>query len=298
MARLAARQHGVVSHEQLVAMGIRGSGIARRVGRGHLHRLHTGVFAVGHENVGPDGLRLAAAMAAGPDAVVSHPDAAALFDLLDHAPAVVHVTTPHRPRRGPAGIRLHRTRSLHPDDVTEVRGIPVTSVARLLVDLTDEMGVDDLARLLREAAYLRLLDLPAIDAAISRAHGRRRLSRVRAALDAHRPASILRSELESRFLELCRDGGLAEPETNVRVRAGRRSYEVDCLWRAQRVVVELDGAAAHATARAFEADRERDAALMAAGYRTLRYTWRRLSRDPEAVIRELAATLFQGPGAA
>ena len=126
---------------------------------------------------------------------------------------------------------------------------------------------------------------------MARAHGRRRLARLDAALEIHRPQTVVRSELEHRFLELCRRAGIPEPETNVTLRVAGRPYEVDCLWREQRVVVELDGAAAHDTSRAFERDRERDAALVAAGFRSLRYTWRRLTRHPEAVISEVRRTL-------
>lgn len=291
LARLAAGQHGVVSHVQLVRLGIRGAAIERRVARGRLHRLHRGVFSVGLPHPTRDGVLLGATMASGPESVVSHFDAAALLGLTDTQPGRIHVTTPRRSRTGSPGIRLHRVRRLHPDDVTSMRGIPVTTVARTAVDLTDMLGTHGLARVLREADYLRLLDLAAIDAAMVRAHGRRRLASLHAALEIHRPATVVRSELEHRFLELCRRALVPAPETNVRLRASGRSYEVDCLWREQRVVVELDGAAAHDTSRAFERDRERDAALVAAGFRSLRYTWRRLTRHPEAVMGEVRGTL-------
>lgn len=291
LARLAARQHGVVSHAQLVRVGIRGSAVTRRLARGRLHRLHVGVFSVGLPDPGREGRLVAAVMAAGPGAVVSHVDAAATWALMDAHPGDIHVTTPRRSRAGPQGVRLHRVRRLHPDDVTSIRSIPVTTVARTAVDLTDLLETPGLARVLREADYLRLLDLPAMDAAMARAHGRRRLAGLVAALEIHRPRTVVRSELEHRFLELCRSAGVPEPETNVTLRVADRPYEVDCLWREQRVAVELDGAAAHDTPRAFERDRERDAALVAAGLRSLRYTWRRISRDPEAVMAEVRATL-------
>jgi predicted transcriptional regulator of viral defense system len=294
LARRAASQHGVVSRGQLVRLGIRGSGIERRVARGRLHRLHPGVFAVGLPHPPRDGLLLAAVMAAGPGAAVSHVDAAAAWGLMDPRSGRVHVTTPRRSRTGPAGIRLHRVRRLHHDDVTSIRCIPVTTVGRTAVDLSDVLGTRGLARVLREADYLRLLDLNAVDAAMARAHGRRRLANLTAALEIHRPATVLRSELEHRFLALCRPARVPEPEMNVTIRVGGRPYEVDCLWRRQRLVVELDGAAAHATRRAFESDRQRDAALVAAGFRSLRYTWRRVAREPEAVMREVRCALALG----
>jgi predicted transcriptional regulator of viral defense system len=294
LARLAASQHGVVSRAQVVRLGIQGSAIERRVARGRLHRLHRGVFAVGLPHPARDGRLLAAVMAAGPGAAVSHVDAAAAWALMNPGLGAVHVTTPRRSRTGPAGIRLHRVRCLDDDEVTSIRGIPVTTVARTVIDLTDVLGTQRLARVLREADYLRLLDLSAVDGAMVRAHGRKRLANLEAALEIHRPTTVLRSELEHRFLALCRPAGVPEPELNVRIRVGGRSYEVDCLWRRQRLVVELDGATAHETRRAFESDRERDAALVAAGFRSLRYTWRRVARQPEAVMREVRSALALG----
>ncbi len=246
---------------------------------------------MGHPNPTADGRLTAAVLAAGPGALVSHQHAATLWGLTNAMSGPVHVTTPHRSRQAIAGVRLHRTRRIHTDDVAVVRGIPVTSVARMLVDLTDELSSQGLGRLLREAAFQRLLNLELVDAALARAHGRRHLARLTAALQAHRPGKVLRSELERRFLALCREAGLPEPETNLAVVAAGKTYEVDCLWRAERVVVELDGAAAHHTAHAFEADRERDAALIAADLRPLRFTWRRVTRQAAAVAAEVGATL-------
>ena len=171
------------------------------------------------------------------------------------------------------------------------QGIPVTTVARTLVDLTDVLGSDRVLRALREADFLRLLDLDALSAAVERAHGRKRLGVLREAMAAHRPDEIVRSELEHRFLELVREAGLPPPETNVKLTARGRRYEIDCLWREQRVAVELDGRAAHARTAAFEPDRRKDAALNAIGLRPLRFTWLRVSGEPGDVIAELRATL-------
>ena len=172
-------------------------------------------------------------------------------------------------------------------------GIPVTTVARTLVDLTDVLGRDRLLRAIREAEFLRLLDLDALNAAVQRAHGRRRLRRAEGGARRHTPGQIVREELEHRFLELVREAGLPPPETNVKVTPAARRYEIDCLWREQRVAVELDGRAAHARTTAFESDRRKDAALNAIGLRPLRFTWLRVTREPADVIAELAATLAQ-----
>ena len=118
---------------------------------------------------------------------------------------------------------------------------------------------------------------------------------MREAIAAHTPGQIVREELEHRFLELVREAGLPRPETNVKIKARGRRYEIDCLWREQRVAVELDGRAAHARTAAFEPDRRKDAALNAIGLRPLRFTWLRVTTEPEDVIAELDATLAQAP---
>jgi very-short-patch-repair endonuclease len=281
----------LVTHRQLVAIGIHGSAITRRVATGRLQRIYRGVYAVGHLQQTSEARWIAAVMAGGPGAVLSHLDAAALWRIYDGAGARIHVTTTTRSSRAVGGVQVHRARRLDPEDVTVLRGIPVTTVARTLVDLTDLLGSDRVLRALREADFLRLLDLDALSAAVERAHGRKRLGVLREAVAAHRPGEIVRSELEHRFLELVRAAGLPTPETNVKITARGRTYEIDCLWREQRVAVELDGRAAHARITAFEPDRRKDAALNAFGLRPLRFTWLRVSREPADVIAELDATL-------
>ena len=297
LGRLAAAQHSVVGWAQLVEIGIRGAALGRRLERGRLYRVHRGVYAVGNPRLTREGRWLAAVLAAGPGAVLSHLDAAVLWGIHDRTSARIHVTSPRRTGAASRAIRLHRARRLDTEDITVRDAIPVTTVARTSVDLTDVVGRERLSRILREAAYQRLLDLDALDATIARAHGRRRVSILVSAVQEHRPGTVLRSELEHRFLELCRTHGLPAPESNVRIEIDARRYELDCFWPEQGVVVELDGAAAHATARAFEADRARDAALVAAGLTPLRYTWRRLERDERRVVAELAAVLAPHPGA-
>jgi very-short-patch-repair endonuclease len=292
LARIAGRQHGMVTHRQLAVVGIRGSAITRRVATGRLERVHRGVFAVGHAQRTPEARWIAAVMACGPGAVLSHLDAAALWKVYE-GPAKIHVTTTTRSRRAQPGVRAHRARRLDTADVTVKDGIPVTTVARTLVDLAEVLSSDRVLRAIREAEYLRLLDLDTLVAAVRRAHGRRRLGVLKQAIARHRPGQIVRDELEHRFLELVQAAGLPAPETNVKVRTRRRPYKVDCLWRSEGVAVELDGRAAHARAGAFEEDRARDAALTAIGLRPLRFTWLRVTEQGAAVIAELQATLAQ-----
>jgi hypothetical protein len=272
-----------------MAIGIDDSGIRRRVAQGRLHRVHQGVYAVGHPTLTAEARWMAAVIACGQGAVLSHLDAAALWRIYKGTGARVHVTVASSRRA--AGLWVHRARRLHLDDVTVKKGIPVTTVARTLVDLTDVLGSDRILRAIREAEFLQLLDHQALNAAVKRAHGRKRLTVLKEAIQAHTPGQIVREELEHRFLELVRAAGLPPPETNVKITARGRTYEIDCLWREQRVAVELDGRAAHARTAAFESDRRKDAALSAIGLRPLRFTWLRVTREPGDVIAELDATL-------
>jgi very-short-patch-repair endonuclease len=214
-----------------------------------------------------------------------------LWAIYESNATTIHVTTTRSPRTLP-GIKVHRARKLDPADVTTKDGIPVTTVARTLIDLTDVLSSDRILRAMREAEYLKLLDLDTLIAAVQRANGRQRLTELNQAIQRHRPGQIVREELEHRFLELVRAAGLPPPQTNVEVTTRRRTYEVDCLWPDHHVAVELDGRAAHARAEAFEEDRARDAALTAIGLRPLRFTWRRITGEPEDVLTELKATLF------
>jgi predicted transcriptional regulator of viral defense system len=201
----AGRQHGVVSRPQLLAIGIDDAGIKRRVAQGRLYRLHRGVYAVGHRHETAEARWMAAVAACGQGTVLSHLDAAALWKIYNGTGARVHVTV--RWSRRVDGLWIHRARRLDPEDVTVKDGIPVTTVARTLVDLTDVLGRDRILRALREAEYLQLLDLDTLNAAVERAHGRRRIGLLKEAIAAHTPGQIVRGELEHRFLELVREAG-------------------------------------------------------------------------------------------
>jgi very-short-patch-repair endonuclease len=291
LARIAARQHGRVTLRQLEAIGIRGTSVKRRVASGRLVRVYRGVYAVGHVQRTREGRWIAAVMACGPGAFLSHLDAASLWGIYKSNRTTIHVTTRARSARRVPGIRIHRARRLDPAEVTTKDAIPVTTVARTLVDLSDVLPHDRLLRAMREAEYLKLLDLDTLIAAVQRANGRKHLKELTKAIERHTPGQIVRDELEHRFLELVHQVGLPDPQTNVKVKTRRRTYEVDCLWPDQRVAVELDGRAAHVRAAAFEEDRARDAALTATGLRALRYTWRRVTEEPGDVLAELKATL-------
>jgi predicted transcriptional regulator of viral defense system len=306
IAELALKQHGVVALSQLRTLGVTDRAMHKRVRSGRMHRVHHGVYAVGHAALAPDGRRLAAVLACGRSAVLSHRSAATMWDLVGGDGSKWHVTAPGRSggRQGPREVVVHHPRSLHPADVTTLRAIPITTVARTLVDLADVLGQQRLERAVHEAEVLRLLDVDAVHRALQRAPGRRGRRTLLTVLAAHTASAPTRSELEARFSQLRRDHDLPRPRTNVHLDIGEPvPAEVDALFDDTNVIVELDGAATHHTARAFERDRARDAALAARGYVVVRLTWRRMQAEPRAIAAELrrtfhARTTAGGAGAA
>jgi len=289
LAELATRQEGVVGRQQLLRLGFTSSSIQRLITAKHLHGLHDGVYAVGHPVVSVRGRWIAALIAGGPGAVLSHGTAAAVWDLRESVGSQIHVTAGrgHGPR---AGIRFHRAGSMHPEDRTRRAGLPVTSVARLMLDLAADTPPPQLGRLVERTERLRLYDALAIERVLSRAGGHRGRRPLRQVIGRQAgPPPDTRSNLERRFLDLCVQGSLPRPALNVTV-AG---FEVDAVWLAERLVVELDGYAFHRTRRTFEADRIRDAALQLAGYRVLRITHRRLDSEPAAVLEAVRTLLAE-----
>jgi very-short-patch-repair endonuclease len=275
IAALAARQHGVVTVRQLAAAGIGRNAVSHRLREGRLVRRHRGVYQVGPV-ASPLAAEMAAVLACGHGAALSHHTAAALWGLRPAHPEM-HVTIPGRAIRAPRGVRTHQTLSLR---AAVHRGLPLTTPARTLLDLTSHLSPTELARAAEQAQVLR-----PTSAAELRAQTGRGATRLSAALPAE--PSLTRSEAEQRLLELIRSAGLPAPETNVRI-AG---HEVDLVWRDAKLIVEVDGYAYHSSRAAFERDRVRDADLMQAGYRVLRVTWLQLTRTPRAVVARLATLL-------
>ena len=224
-------------------------------------------------------------LACGPEAALSHRSAAMLRGIHSTARAKIDVTTPQRSRVGHAGIDLHRTRSLHRDDVTVHDHIRVTSVARTLVDLTDVLDGAALRKAVNESEIANLFDLDGVEAAIERANGRRNVRRLSDILGDPFPPT--RSVLEDVFLGLCARAGVPMPHVNVAI----GPYEVDVLWPERRLVVETDGARVHRTRHAFEHDPVKAADLTVMGYTVIRFTWRRITREPDKVIATLRALL-------
>jgi Transcriptional regulator, AbiEi antitoxin len=260
IAAIAARHGGVVAREELRELGLSAAAVDHRVRAGRLHALHRGVYAVGHRVVPAEGRWWAAVRACGDDAVLSHASAAAAWDVRRTAGAVVDVTVPGASgRRRRDGIRLHRSQTLCPDDVTVRREIPITTPLRTVLDLAAS-GLRDrpLERVLDRAELLGLVDFADLRRRIDAHPARPGSPSLDALLSRYTAgAFVTRSELEEAFLALCDDFGLPRPDVN-RVIEGK---EVDFLWRPARLVVEVDGYAWHRSPSAMEVDRERDVVL-------------------------------------
>jgi very-short-patch-repair endonuclease len=207
------------------------------------------------------------------DAVLSHRSAAQLWTLLPPADGFPHITVPgDGGRRQRHGIRLHRSRTLTAADCTRRHNIPVTTPTRTILDLARVVPESELARARRQAEFLGLpLDEPRLDR-----------SRERSGV-----AARTRSELERDFLRLCRRHRLPEPEVN----ASLGGYQVDFLWREERLIVETDGWAAHRGRTAFEQDRRRGTFLASLGFEVMRVTWRQVHDDPAEVAAAVRARL-------
>ena len=282
IAELADRQHGVVAHWQPRKLGLGRDAIKYRVTIGRLHRIHRGVYAVGRRKLTPNGHRMAAVLAYGPDAVLSHRSAAALLGI-GSGSYKFHVTTPHS-KRSRKTIRAH-TAKLDPEDITVEDGIPVTSVARTIFDLAAELSDDGLTYLIEEADRKELLDLRKLDRAMARRPRAAGTARLRRVLKRYRGPADTRSGLEKKFRKLVAKAGLPEPQFNAVV-AG---LSVDVYWPKWKLVVELDSEPYHANPRAFETDRVRDATLQKHDIRVLRVTGDRLDHEPNAVLADVLA---------
>jgi very-short-patch-repair endonuclease len=275
IAQLAAKQHGVVTAAQLAAFGLSRGRISDRAAAGRLHPVHRGVYAVGHTRLSERGRWLAAVLACGNGAVLSHLSAADLWGIHRRVRRLSggdehgetsdeHVTVPRTSgMRRRNGIVLHRSSTLVARQRTLHDGIPVTTPARTLADLRRLLSTAQFSAAVREAEFLRL------------------------PIDGGVQTDRARTDLEQRLLAICRRHRLPRPEVNVNV----DRFEVDFLWRERRLIVEVDGWEAHRSRSAFEDDRARDARLKLLGYEVLRFTWRQLTSEPVGVAKTIRALL-------
>jgi very-short-patch-repair endonuclease len=286
MEALATRQHGVISHAQLMGLGFDEQWIERRLWERRLVPVQRNVYAVGHRRLSVRSPWWSALLAYGSGAVLSHHTAAVLWGFRRSRPGPVHVTAPSG-RQGierRKGIWVHRCK-LVAEDMTTRDGFPITTVARTLLDLAEAVSYEELKGAAEEADRLKLLRLRELEAVCGRGHGRRALRPVRQLLADLGAPDEGRSPLELRFVRFLREHRLPAPIQNVLI----LDHEVDALWPAAKLIVELDSWEHHGHRAAFERDRARDPKLLLAGYRTIRVTHRRL--DHEAA--ELAAEIRQ-----
>jgi very-short-patch-repair endonuclease len=278
IAKLAGNQHAVVAYRQLIALGLSRGAIQARVRSGRLHPIHRGVYSVGHAVISRRGELMAAVLACGPNAALSRYSAAELWELLPRKGAVIDVVNATR-SRDRKGIRVHEGSG----DRTKRHNIPVTTVARTLLDLAT---TKDLPRAIEAAERSGWLNQREIRELCERHPRRKGLKALRAAMAAYDPLMRhTRSELERDFLRECRRLGLPKPEVNVKV----EGFEVDMFWREAKLIVELDSWEFHRTRPAFERDRRRDAALLVKGYRVLRVSYDWLATDPRGVAETIWA---------
>lgn len=288
LAALASRQHGVVSIRQLRRLGYSHSSVQKSVGSGRLHRLHQGVYAVGHTNLPLHGHCLAAVLASGPHALLSHYSAGWLLGLISTRPIPIHVTTPlPRKRRGP--IRIHRSETLTDEDRALEKRIPVTSVARTALDLAAIVRFRNLRRLIRRSEELRVFDLADFRSILTRNQGHRGAAPLSRALAIYEPPRLTRSEFEREFAARAERMGLPSFTTNF----SAAGYELDVYWPELRFGVELDVYATHGAPEPFEEDRRRDEDLKLAGIELTRVTGHRFEQEPRQVMDRVARLLAQ-----
>jgi hypothetical protein len=291
---LAESQKGMVARRQLRALGLKKGAIDHRLKRRRLIPYHWGVYAVGHRAVPKEGRWMAAVLAAGPGAVLSHRSAAELWGLRPGQTAPTEVTAERRRRTRP-GLTPHCS-ALPFDEVTVHHGIPTTTVPRTILDQAATSTTRQIERMINEADVRQLWDRLSLDDLLDRYPNRAGSAAVREALRARRTgATVTRSELEEMFIEFVDDLGLPRPESNVSLSVGGTLFEVDCVWRSESLVVELDGRRFHDTGAVFESDRERDRRLSVAGWRPIRVTHRMLRTSRDRLAADLQRLLASDP---
>jgi hypothetical protein len=262
----------------LEASGVAKAEVVRWVHERRLHRIHPGVYALGHPALGLEGKLAAALFYAGPGAALCGVTAGSWMGILRVQPRRLHACVPGR-RASLPDVRVHSERNF---ERTWHKRLPVTPLPQTLLDIASVVRFTELRRALAEAEYLRLVALDEVDAVLGR--GKPGSAALRAALQCHRPElARTKSRMEERFVLLCERYSLPPPAVNVWI--GR--WQVDAVWFERKVAVELDSHAAHDLPSRLEEDHQRDLDLRAAGYTVLRYTWRQLRDMPELVIADL-----------
>lgn len=287
---IAARQQGLVTRRDLLAAGVPAATVSDWLGTGRLHQIHRGVYSVGQPVGGADARRMAAVLACGAGAYLSHRCCCEHWELVPAAPGTpLEVTVLGRRPKGPRGVRVHRAEEVAEDELTVLRGVPVTSAARAVIDLAATADRYTVAKAYEEGLIQGFYDRDEMARLVDRHAGRRGIKKVRFLVERDAPPSWTIGEAHKRLLELVRSAGLPHPETEVQI----GPYRVDMLWRRERVIVEVDGATYHSLPSRIEADKRRDAELAARGYIVIRVTWRQLIDEPHAVLARITSVLAQ-----
>jgi very-short-patch-repair endonuclease len=292
LSELARRQHGVVGRWQLMERGWSEEEIKWRLHAGRLHRLHAGVYSLTpRQLVSRQGWWMAAVLASGPDALLSHWSAASLWLIRPNSRSRIDVTVLHRSRSAKAIYR--HISQVPPDERSVKEGIPVTSVHRTIFDLAATSSIDDVVAMIKEAEYLSLYDKLSLWDLLDRYPGKRGSRNLRFSLKriTEEPTGRKRSKLEERFAPFLRRYHLPLPRFNDWIFLGSKRYRADCHWPQRRLIVELDGWEGHSTRSAFQDDRARDRALKVAGYSVIHLTWAQLDSEPAEVAADLRALL-------
>jgi very-short-patch-repair endonuclease len=284
IAEIASRQKGTITAQQLMGIGLSRSAIDHRVSTGRLHRVHRGVYLVGHPVPPPLACEQAALLACGGDSFLGYRTAGQLWDFLEYA-GPVEVTV-LGDRRVP-GVNVHTTRRLERRDTTRRHGLPITTVARTIVDVAEQLGASDFERAVEDAFAQKRVTERQLRALVARTPGRKGAGIVRALLDYRGSDGFTRSRAEDLMRRLVKRARLPQPKANARV----NGYEVDFFWPDHRVIVEVDSWAHHAGRLSFDRDRRKHADLEAAGYAVIPITWRQLTEEPEATAATIGAAL-------
>lgn len=293
LAGLAVGQHAVFDLDQLRSHGLTASAVHKRATAGRLHHIHHTVYSlVPRELLTREGHWMAAVLACGPGAVLSHRSAAALLGLRSAGWTRIEVTVPGRSGRRRDGIKVHRSMALAPQDATRVKNIPCTTATRTLLDLAEVLERRPLERAFDQSEILELFDLRALNDQLARNKTRPGARAVRALLDEHYIGSTpTQNALEEAFLALCREARVVDPQVNewVDLGDGEPAIWADFVWRAQRVIVETDGRKVHGTQQARERDPRRDQRAILAGWQPMRTTWRQVMRRPHELLPAIVA---------
>jgi predicted transcriptional regulator of viral defense system len=298
IARICQGQQGLIALAQLEACGLTRQGVQERVVAGRLHRIHQSVYSLTPSVMTERGRFMAAVLACGPEAVLSHRSAAYLWGLVESWEEPTDVTAPNRRGRSPEGVASHRDGSLQPIDKTTRHGIPCTTVARTILDFAAVEPDWRLRKIVAQAEVLRILDQAELRALLKRSRRRRGVARLRLILDTiHPQTKRTRSELERLFLEMCAKRGIAHPEVNVWLPApDGRHYQADFLWRDQKLIVEADSRRFHDTDSAFVSDRKRRQQLELAGWRVSQCTWEEVEQEPRRLALTVRALIARQEG--